>query len=226
MFKLAIFDMDGLLIDSEPFWQEAQLEIFKTVGVPITLEMTLSTMGLRVDEVVNHWHKKYPWDSPSPAQITDQIDEKVVELAKTKGKALSGVTEIIDLIDSHNIPMAIASSSSQILIDTVTEKLNIKDRIKFTYSGREESHGKPHPAVFLTTLQRFNETYGEDIHPNECIVFEDSVNGLIAAKAAKMKCIAVPHPELIEDKRFNIADRTLGSLSEVNLQILKDIANE
>lgn len=223
MFKLAIFDMDGLLIDSEPFWQRAQMEVFKTVNVPITQQMMEKTMGMRVDEVVNHWFRRYPWEDPAESIITDKIVDCVIELVKTEGQSLSGVYSVIELIKSKSIPIAIASSSAQDLINVVVDKLGITEDIVLTCSGMIEDYGKPHPAVFLTTLNKFNKLYNLDIHPEECIVFEDSLNGVIAAKAAKMKCIAVPHEFQLQDKRFNVADRTVASLEEVNTALLEEI---
>jgi len=73
MIKGVIFDMDGLLIDSEPLWQEAEIETFTRVGVPLTREMTRETMGLRVDEVVEHWFSRYPWEEPSKKEIESKV---------------------------------------------------------------------------------------------------------------------------------------------------------
>ena len=70
MIEAVIFDMDGLLIDSEPLWQEAEIEVLNKVGVPLTVEMTKQTMGLRTDEVINYWHRKYPWETPSQQDIS------------------------------------------------------------------------------------------------------------------------------------------------------------
>lgn len=214
--------MDGLLIDSEPLWRDAEIEIFSKVGVRLTRETTKQTMGLRVDEVVDYWYRRQPWQNTTKIEVADQIDRKVIELIKQKGEALPGVQEAIQVCTVNNLPIAVASSSSLILIDTVINKFQITKDITVICSAHAESHGKPHPAVFLTALNELNRVLNTEIHPEQCLVFEDSINGIIAAKAAKMKCIAVPHSELSGDKRLGIADHVIDSLSAFTPDFLKD----
>jgi len=213
MIEAVIFDMDGLLIDSEPLWQEAEMAVFNKVGVPLTLEMTTQTTGLRTDEVVEYWHKKHPWDSPSQEEVSTLVDSTVIELIRSKGLAKDGVNEAISVC--AGLPIAIASSSSQLLIRTVLEKLGIADKIKVVHSAHDEAYGKPHPAVYISTAEELG------VHPNHCLAFEDSANGVLAAKAAKMRCIAIPEPEMRNDKRFGIADIVLHSLHDFTPEMLK-----
>jgi len=217
MIEAIIFDMDGLLIDSEPIWQEAEMLVLSKVGVPLTVEMTAQTMGLRTDEVVEYWYRRYPWESPSQQVICAEIDAKVVELVEEKGVAKEGVDEAIGVCVSAGLPIAIASSSSKLLIETVVEKLGIKDKISVIHSAHDEPYGKPHPAVYISTAQDLGA------HPNHCLAFEDSTNGVLSAKAAKMKCIAIPAPEAREDKRFGIADVILDSLKDFSPQMLDNL---
>src|SRR6185369_7109912 len=104
MIQAIIFDMDGLLIDSEPLWEEAELEVFNQVGVPLTSEMTKQTMGLRVDEVVQHWFDLYPWKDISHKEMEAKIVEKVIALIKEKGTAKEGVNEMIRFFKDKNMP--------------------------------------------------------------------------------------------------------------------------
>ena len=216
MIEAVIFDMDGLLIDSEPIWQEAEIAVFNKFGVPLTLEMTSQTMGLRTDEVVEYWHKRYPWDSPSQKEVSDLVDRTVIELIQEKGTAKEGVNEAIAVCEAAGLPIAIASSSPTLLIDTVLNKLGIAEKIQIVHSAHDEEYGKPHPAVYISTAKDLG------VHPNHCLAFEDSANGVLAAKAAKMKCIAIPEPEAKNDKRFGIADIILHSLHDFNSQMLTD----
>jgi len=217
MIQAIIFDMDGLLIDSEPLWEEAELEVFNQVGVPLTSEMTKQTMGLRVDEVVQHWFDLYPWKDISHKEIEAKIVEKVIALIKEKGTAKEGVNEMIRFFKDKNMPMAIASSSSMDIIETVVKKLHIKNNLDVIYSAEHEQYGKPHPGVYITAAQKLG------IASEKCLAFEDSPNGVLAAKAAKMKCIAVPDEKMKDDKRFGIADIILDSLSEFNLELLNKL---
>ena len=217
MIQAIIFDMDGLLIDSEPLWEEAELEVFNQVGVPLTSEMTKQTMGLRVDEVVQHWFDLYPWKDISHKEIEAKIVEKVIALIKEKGTAKEGVNEMIRFFKDKNMPMAIASSSSMDIIETVVKKLHIKNNLDVIYSAEHEQYGKPHPGVYITAAQKLG------IASEKCLAFEDSPNGVLAAKAAKMKCIAVPDEKMKDDKRFGRADIILDSLSEFNLELLNKL---
>jgi beta-phosphoglucomutase-like phosphatase (HAD superfamily) len=140
----------------------------------------------------------------------------VIELIRQKGVAKEGVGETIALCQAAGLPMAVASSSSVPLIQTVLEKLGIRDNIKIIHSAHDETHGKPHPAVYISTAK----TLG--VEPSHCLAFEDSVNGVLAAKSAKMKCIAVPEPDSINNKSFGCADIILTSLHDFNAEILQN----
>lgn len=216
MIKAVIFDMDGLLIDSEPLWQKAEIDVFGKVGVPITESMTVQTMGLRVDEVVDYWHKTYSWKKPSKQEVAKQIDSMVLKLVESEGKPMTGAIKAIDICISAGLPVAIASSSSTQLISAVVNKLGIADKIKVINSAHDEEYGKPHPAVYINTATMLG------VHPDHCLTFEDSINGVLSAKSAKMKCIAIPGEEIRDDKRFSIADMVLYSLLDFSPQMLKD----
>ena len=215
MIKAVIFDMDGLLIDSEPLWKEVEVRSFTEVGVPLTREMTNATMGLRTDEVVEHWFARYPWKEPIKKEVEDKITERVIELISEKGRALKGVEGIIDLFATANIPMAIASSSQTTIINAVLEKIPIRKYIKVIHSAEDEPYGKPHPGVYTTTAKKL------EVSPEHCLAFEDSPNGVLAAKAAEMKCIAVPDSSIKEDERFSKADMVLDSLEDFRLEFLE-----
>ena len=214
MIKAVIFDMDGLLIDSEPIWEEAEVEVLNKVGVPLTRVKTKETMGLRVDEVVSHWHSKYPWVEPSQKEIEERIVKRVIELIQEKGQTQPGVLEIVNLFKNHNIPMAIASSSSTKIIEAALNRIGIKNHIQLICSAEHEPFGKPHPGVYLTTAKKLR------LDPKECLVFEDSPNGVAAAKAAKMTCIAVPSGKVKGDPKFDSADEIIDSLNEFRISNL------
>lgn len=216
MIKAVILDMDGLLIDSEPIWEEAEVAVFSKVGVPLTLSMTRQTMGLRVDEVVEHWFKRYPWTGTEKETVQMEIIQEVIKLIKEKGVAKPGVRELISQVKKENLPLAVASSSFTEIINAALEKLDIKNQIDLIYSAEFEPKGKPHPGVYLTTAKKLN------VLPQYCLAFEDSPNGLAAAKAANMKCIAVPDEKVIGDKRFSIADRILNSLLDFKIGYLQE----
>lgn len=217
MIRAVIFDMDGLLIDSEPFWQKAEIEVFSTLGVSLTQERVQETMGLRVDEVIQYWYSRYPWKDYAEEKTARQIVDKVIELVQQKGIAKKGVYQIMQLFTQQKLPIAIASSSWNEIINAVVDRINIGESINLVHSAQDEPYGKPHPGVYITTAQKLG------VAPSECLAFEDSPNGLLSAKAAKMKCVAVPDETLREDKRLYIADMKINSLEDFSVEVLKQL---
>ena len=210
MIKAAIHDMDGLIINSEPLWQEAEISVFKSVNISLTGEDCMKVMGMRTDEVVDYWFRKFPWEGPSEAEITSEIIRELIRLVKEKGIMMDGVKESLAFVKSKGLRTAMASSSSYNIINTVLEKFGLMKEFEVIYSAREEEYGKPHPAVYISAAKRLN------VAPVECLAIEDSLNGVLAAKAAKMKCIAVPYEGVKHDRRFAIADVRLDSLIQIN----------
>jgi mannitol-1-/sugar-/sorbitol-6-/2-deoxyglucose-6-phosphatase len=209
--KAVIFDMDGVLADTEPLWQQAEMEIFGALGVPLTLQMLHSTMGLRCDEVVAKWHALYPWQGKTVSQVHDEIVDRVIGLVRAQAVPLPGVGAAIAQVKAAGLRIALASSSPMSLIEAMTTHLGLHDAFEILRSAEVETHGKPHPAVYLHTAADLG------ISPLQCVAIEDSFNGLLAAKAARMRCVLVPAPEFRGDPRWAIADRVLGSLEELRV---------
>ena len=207
MIELSIFDMDGLLIDSEPFWQEAEKEVFVQVGLHLTQADMNTTMGRRIDEVVAHWFHKQPWEGPSQKDIEARIVDGVIARIRDRGVAKEGVVETLTFFKSRNIPAVVASSSYPEIIEAVLEKLNLEHFFVGYHSAIHEPFGKPHPGVFITAATEQGK------HPRHCIVFEDSPSGVVAGLAASMKVVAVPAPEHQTEHRIQAATKVLKSLA-------------
>ena len=212
-----IFDMDGLLIDSEPLWQEAEIKIFKEINIRLSVEDCRQTMGLRLDEVVKFWFGRKPWDiSKIPLfEIERKIIENVKDLISRKGVLLPGVNYILEFFKNRKMPVSLASSSSRLLIETVIEKFDLS-LFQVIRSGEDEESGKPDPSIFLSTAEQMH------ISPLNCLVFEDSYNGVKAAKSAGMKCVLVPNRDTSPLAR-NIADMQLSSLQMFSDALLNEL---
>jgi len=208
MIKAVIFDMDGLLIDSEPFWRIAEIGVFQNLGYELTDEMLQATMGMRNDEVVKHWVNHFEIEQANYTQVEIEILAKVQELVEDKGAILPGVIETLDFFKDQQLPIGLASSSPLGMIQSVVDTLGIEKYFKVMCSAEFEEFGKPHPAVFIAAA-----TYLR-VEPKDCLVFEDSINGLIAAKAAKMKCITIPAPENYANPKYLLADANFKSLND------------
>lgn len=203
-----IFDMDGVLIDSEPLWKIAEVEAFGKVGLDLTYTDCEETVGLRIDQVVQMWYEKVGWTNKTVKEVeTDIVDILIGEIEK-QGTALPGVMKALSLCQSEGLKIGLATSSYVRIIDAVVAKLGIGDYFDVLHSAEHEIYGKPHPAVFLTCANKLG------VDPTQCLVIEDSFNGIIAAKAARMKVVAVPEKSHQEDPRLNIADAVLNSLTE------------
>ncbi len=185
MLRAVIFDMDGLLVDSEPLWRQAEIEVFRAVGVPLTDERCRETVGLRLDAMVRHWHDRYPWTSKPVHAVGEEITTRLVELLSTRAVALPGVLSTIGLLSDLGIPMAVCSSSPLVIIDAVLARLELRRHFRVVHSADADAFGKPHPAPYLTVSSLL------EIAPQHCLVFEDSVSGAISAKAARMTVVPV-----------------------------------
>lgn len=207
--------MDGVLIDSEPLWKLAEIEGFGKVGINLTHTDCEETVGLRIDEVVKLWHKKSPWEGKSIDAVSQDIVDILIREIRTQGKALEGVHDTLDKLNSLGYSIGLATSSYERIIHAVLEKLEIKSYFHQVHSAEHETHGKPHPAVFLTTAGKLG------INPADCLVIEDSFNGVLAAKAARMKVVAVPEKSHRYDERLIISDKIISSLKDFDIEELK-----
>lgn len=174
-------------------------------------------MGTRLNEVVEHFFHLYPWEGPTVEEIEQRIIDDVIHYIKTEGQLKPGVHQVFDLVKSKGLPMAIASSSPLSIIDAVVDTFDLRKELDDVFSAYHEPYGKPHPGVFITTSDMLQ------IHPRHCLVFEDSPSGVLAAKAAKMTCVAVPEPETKPHKFIQTADIIIDSLKEFDTAILEKL---
>ncbi|HVJ91161.1 MAG TPA: hexitol phosphatase HxpB [Labilithrix sp.] len=221
MRHAVIFDMDGLLIDSEPLWVRAEIEVFAGAGVHLTEEDCTRTKGLRTDDVVGYWHARRGFRGASPAEVEAWLIERVITLVRDEGRALPGIQSALAAARSDGRRrIALASSSPMPIIEATLQRLGLANTFDVVRSAGTEPNGKPHPGVFLRTAEHLG------VSPLDCIVIEDSMTGVIAAKAARMQCIAVPFDYPEHDPRFVLADAIIASLSDVTTALLEQMTHE
>lgn len=204
-----IFDMDGVLVDSEPFWHEAETAIFLREGVEITEEMCVGVQGLKAEHVIETWKKMFPQLKRTTEDYCAEIESEVKRNIIAKGKPLDGVLFALDFFKQMGCKMAVASSSKYHLINTVVDKLDIRKYFDDIHSSQDEKFGKPEPDVFLGAMRKLGSK------PEDCLVIEDSGNGVLAGKRAGMQVVAVPSAACFADACFDIADYKIKSLNEI-----------
>lgn len=210
VLNTVIFDMDGLLIDSEPIWNEAAEEVFNYYGKKLTPEEYATTTGLRTNEFVAWWLRDYKFDHTELEKAGKKIVDLVNEKVRQKGKMLPGVHHIINFFHQRNFKIGLATSSPLSLVSTVVSLLGIEPYLQVSTSAEFLPYGKPHPQVYLDCAKQLNAS------PLECLCFEDSINGMIAAKAARMKCVVVPEHSVQKSDMWALADLKLSSLQNFN----------
>lgn len=212
-FKAAIFDMDGILINSEPLWKIAEKEVFSSLGVKVTDELIHLTSALTANEVCAFWYEKFPWQGKSFKEVEDDVVERVIEFIGERDTTMLGVIEILDHFKKSGVKIGLASNSSHYLIEHVLQKVGIKEYFDFISSADDVAKGKPDPAVYLFAAKNLG------VSPHECIVFEDSVIGMTAAKNAGMTVVVVPDIDDFDNEGFKIADVKIESLLEFKIVI-------
>lgn len=209
--KAVIFDMDGVLIDSEPFWQQAELSVFSQLGVKLTAEQTKQTAGMTTQAVAEFWYQHSPWQGQSLAETEEAVIQQVGQAILTQGQAKKGVHTLLQQLRQRQIPTALATNSSQFLMDTTLQTLALHHYFDAHCCVEMVAQGKPAPDIYLLAAGKLG------VAPADCLVFEDSYTGISAAKAAGMTVVAIPAADEWHHEKFAIADAKIRCLSEFQL---------
>ena len=225
LFSLAVeavvLDMDGLLINTEPVWRAAESAVFAGLGIPLSESDLLDSTGQPIEELIPVWRRRSPAPGPADTELTDAevaglIIDRVIAHVKARGRPMPGVTAAIALFERCGLRLAIASSSPLRLIDAVCDRLGLT-RITVRCSAMDEARGKPAPDVYLAAARRLG------VAAVSCLALEDSPHGIASAKAAGMRCVALPDPLLAADPRYREADLVLESLTGLDEAVLRGL---
>lgn len=209
--KAVIFDMDGVIIDSEPFWKNAEFEVFSSLGVVLDKEFTDLTQTMTTIEVTKFWYEKFPWESKSLEEVEDIVISRVMELIEQGRAERNGIELFIKQLKSNGFKIGLATNSPYKIIPVVLEKAGIADYFDSIFSAEFVEFGKPDPAIYLMTSKELG------IDPENCIVIEDSYSGMLAAKKAGMKVVAFTNGN--QDINISLADYKMESFLETELNI-------
>ncbi len=212
--KAVIFDMDGVLVDSEPFHIQNEKMMFKKLGLDISDEEHAGYMGAATDvmweQIIRN--KKLKLDISETTALT--IKESLPFLRSLpKIEPMPGLTDLLEKLNENQIPMAVASSSDPETIEIMLTKSGLKKYFKYAVSSVEAGKSKPEPDVFLYAAKLMN------VSPENCLVIEDSKNGIKAAKAAKMLCIAYSGASSGEQDQSQ-ADMHYSHFSDIEKKIM------
>ncbi len=182
--KAVIFDMDGVIIDSECLWKQAEQEVFSSLGVQLTDEYCTITQTMTTAEVTRFWFEKFPWDNTSHDTVEQMVISRVIQLVNTENCTIDGIKTFIEKLKASNYKIGLATNSPHRIIPVVLQKTGIIHLFDTFSSAESELKGKPDPAVYLTTAAKLK------MDAKNCIAIEDSYSGMLAAKNAGMTVIA------------------------------------
>jgi HAD superfamily hydrolase (TIGR01509 family) len=207
--EAVVFDMDGVLVDTEHLWDEVREALTEEWGGRYTPEAQEAMMGMSSAEWSRYLHETVGLREP-PEVINDEVVRRMLERYRTELPVVPGAVEAVRSLSASGHRLAVASSSNRPLIDAVLARLGLSDAFSATVSSEEVPRGKPSPDVYLEAASRLGVT------PGRCVAIEDSASGIRAAHAAGMKVIAYPNRHYRPaDAALALADRVVESLQDV-----------
>lgn len=219
MLEAVIFDMDGVILNSEAIYVEEGRELFKTLGISVSPEEHYSYVGGTTVDMWTKIKKNHKLDDYTVEELCKmQIGRFKKRLIEEKNLKISeGLVDLIKDLKSHNAKIAIASSSPRSIVDIITKKLNIYEYFDLLVSGELVEKGKPEPDIFLKTA----ELLGAFL--DKTIVIEDSRNGITAANRANIKSVAYKKYAMSEESIPKNADLTIDDFHEIDYDVLDNL---
>lgn len=212
--RAVIFDMDGVISDTEPLQAQAEAEIMKNVGLTISVqEMIDRFSGVPAIDVWKTLYQENGIPLPNMQVLKKQKLAILSRIAIGNIREIPGSIALIRTLQTKKVPIAIASSSTREFIDIVLEELGLTEAFGVIVSGTEVSHGKPAPDIFLLAAKRLG------MKPEDCIVIEDALRGVQAAEAAKIKCIGYKPKHSNQD--LSLATFIVKDLRELSLEMIE-----
>jgi HAD superfamily hydrolase (TIGR01509 family) len=206
--EAVVFDLDGLLLDSEQVWDEVREALVRERGGRWHDRAQADMMGMSSREWSRYMHEELGVPDP-PEEINRLVVERMLERYREQLPLVDGAVEAVRRL-GERWPLGLASSSNRPVIDTTLELMGVADLFRTTVSSEEVGRGKPAPDVYLEAARRLG------VRPQAVAAVEDSANGIRSAKAAGMRVIAIPNPHFPPpDDVLAQADVVLGSLDEL-----------
>ncbi len=213
--EAALFDFDGLVVDSEPLWQAAERYVFGSVGVVVTERLQLQTQGMTTQAVTEFWFRRQPWVGPSLEEVEGKVVARVADALCSSGAVLPGVIQAFSVCEELGLRIGLVTNSPRQICLPALKALNIEERLDVVVTADDVQNGKPAPDSYLMAAGRL------EVGADRCIALEDSPTGAIAARSAGMPVVGVPsHPSQITAMKDHV-DFVLSSLNELNESLLQ-----
>jgi HAD superfamily hydrolase (TIGR01509 family) len=211
-----IFDLDGLLADTEPVWSESARLLLERRGRTYDPRSKSLLMGRHPLEVARWTVDRYGLDDAPDALLAERLQILLALYTATPPRPLPGARELVTALQGEGVPMAVASGSPSEVVEAVLQQLDLRGPLAVVVGSDAVLHGKPAPDVFLLAAERLG------VDAEACVVLEDSPAGVKAALAAGMACVAVPSPG-VTDADVAGAHARSRSLSELSPAVLREI---
>ncbi len=209
MVKAVIFDMDGVIVDSEPIHFESDKMTMRHYGKYITDEELSRYVGVSNPDMWSELREKYELEASVEELLETQFAYKKQIIGDRKLEPINGIRELLDRLKGNEIRIGLASSSSREFIEFMLSNLGLAGYFEVVISGEEVQRGKPFPDIFLKAAQ------GLSVEPSNCMVIEDSGHGVKAAKRAGMKCVGFVSPNSGKQD-LSLADEVVCSIKQIN----------
>jgi HAD superfamily hydrolase (TIGR01509 family) len=206
----AVFDLDGVIVDSEPAREQATVAYLAGHGVTADPELWAAMMGRRVRELAD---ALAPLVGRSPEQTLVDLESAYWRLAEERVAPMPGLRPAIARLAGAGLPLAVASSGTAAYVEHVLDRLGVRSAFAVVVSGEDVRRGKPDPEIYRLAAERLGA------EPAACVAIEDAPHGVAAARAAGMRVVAVPHP-LVAGLDLGAADAVVADLEAAAAWIL------
>ena len=222
MIKAVIFDMDGVMIDSEPLWEKAERILLARRGIDYNPTYRDKIVGLNQKDSGKLLKETFNLPETIEELLAERIN-LIVRIYEEELELIPSLKTILKELKKSGFLLALASSSPLRVINLVLNRFSLNEFFSVVVSGESVEFGKPHPDIYLITAKKLGACpeQGLRIEPNECVVIEDSINGVKSAKSAGILCIAVPDKRL-NQKGFQIANLVVDGLDKISVKVVKD----